>query len=109
VAEFRRNKVITALNRHAWENRSDDFEVSDIDPKEVPIIKTVLANNDWDDVRRVYEDFEPGQWENPPSNTETAEVKARTIENMQELFDYSAASAELTSQHVMNQVSYKWD
>ncbi|WP_327052695.1 PrkA family serine protein kinase [Halomicrococcus gelatinilyticus] len=109
VAEFRRNKVITALNRHAWENRSEDFQVSDIDPKEVPIIKTVLANNDWEDVRRVYEDFEPGQWENPPGNTETAEVKEETIQNMQELFDYSAASAELTSQHVMNQVSYKWD
>ncbi|SIR20297.1 putative serine protein kinase, PrkA [Haladaptatus litoreus] len=109
VAEFRRNKVITALNRHAWESRNEDFEVSDIDPKEVPIIKTVLASNDWEDVRRVYEDFNPSQWENPPTNTETAEVKSETIENLQELFGYSAASAELTSQHVMNQVSYKWD
>jgi predicted Ser/Thr protein kinase len=109
VAEFRRNKVITALNRHAWESRNDDFVVGDIDPKEVPVIKTVLANNDWDDVRRVYEDFDPGQWENPPTNTETAEVKAETIRNLQELFGYSPASAELTSQHVMDQVSYKWD
>ncbi|WP_440005324.1 PrkA family serine protein kinase [Halomicrococcus sp. SG-WS-1] len=109
VAEFRRSKVITALNRHAWENRTDDFEISDIDLKEVPVIKTVLANNDWSDVRRVYEDFEPDQWENPPSNTETAEVKERTVRNLQEMFGYSAASAELTSQHVMNQVSYKWD
>jgi predicted Ser/Thr protein kinase len=109
VAEFRRNKVITALNRHAWENRNEEFEVGDIDPKEVPIIKTVLANNDWDDVHRVYEDFNPSQWENPPKNTETAEVKEQTIKNLQDLFGYSPASAELTSQHVMNQVSYKWD
>ncbi|WP_423744502.1 kinase anchor protein (plasmid) [Haladaptatus sp. SPP-AMP-3] len=109
VAEFRRNKVITALNRHAWENRNEEFEVGDIDPKEVPIIKTVLANNDWDDVHRVYEDFNPSQWENPPKNTETAEVKEQTIQNLQDLFGYSPASAELTSQHVMNQVSYKWD
>ncbi len=109
VEEFRRNKVITALNRHAWENRDEDFAVTDIDPKEIPIIKTVLANYDWDDVRRVYEDFDPNQWADPPSNTETAKVKAETVKNMVEMFGYTEASAELTSQHVMGQVSYKWD
>jgi predicted Ser/Thr protein kinase len=109
VEEFRRNKVITALNRHAWENRNEDFSVSDIDPKEIPIIKTVLANYDWDDVRRVYEDFDPNQWADPPSDTETETVKAETIRNLVEMFGYTEASAELTSQHVMNQVSYKWD
>jgi predicted Ser/Thr protein kinase len=109
VEEFRRSKVITALNRHAWENRNEDFSVSDIDPKEIPIIKTVLANYDWDDVRRVYEDFDPNQWADPPSNTETADVKAETVANMVEMFGYTEASAELTSQHVMSQVSYKWD
>ncbi len=109
VEEFRRNKVITALNRHAWQSRDEDFEVGDIDPKEIPIIKTVLANYDWDDVRRVYEDFDPDQWADPPSDTETAALKAETIDNMVELFGYSPASAELTSQHVMSQVSYKWD
>ncbi|MFC4550919.1 MULTISPECIES: PrkA family serine protein kinase [Halorussus] len=109
VEEFRHNKVITALNRHAWENRTDDFEVSDIDPKEIPIIKTVLASYDWDDVRRVYEDFDPNQWSDPPSNTETDAVKEETIANMVEMFGYTEASAELTSQHVMSQVSYKWD
>lgn len=109
VEEFRRNKVITALNRHAWENRDEGFEVGDVDPKEIPIIKTVLANYDWDDVRRIYEDFDPNQWADPPSNTETASVKEETVANMVEMFGYSEASAELTSQHVMNQVSYKWD
>jgi predicted Ser/Thr protein kinase len=109
VEEFRRNKVITALNRHAWENRDEGFEVTDIEPKEIPIIKTVLANYDWDDVRRVYEDFDPNQWADPPSDTETAAVKAETLDNLVEMFGYSEASAELTSQHVMNQVSYKWD
>jgi len=109
VEEFRRNKVITALNRHAWENRDEGFEVGDIDPKEIPIIRTVLANYDWDDVRRVYEDFDPTQWSDPPADTETAAVKAETLSNMVELYGYSEASAELTSQHVMGQVSYKWD
>ena len=41
--------------------------------------------------------------------TETAGLKETTLENMQDLFGYSAASAELTSRHVMGQVSYRWD
>ena len=109
VREFRAEKVITALNRHAWRNRDDDFRVSDVDPREIPVIETVLGSHDWDDVRRTYEDLDPAQWDDPPSGTETEAVKERTIENMCEMFGYSAASAELTSRHVMGQVSYRWD
>jgi len=109
VEEFRRNKVVTALNRHAWRNRDEEFRVGDVNPKEIPVIKAVLGSHDWDDVRRTHEDFDPAQWDDPPSGTETAAVKERTIRNMQELFDYSEASAELTSRHVMSQVSYRWE
>lgn len=109
VEEFRRNKIITALNRHAWENRTDDFQVRDVNPKDIPIIKTVLARHTWDDIKRIYEDFDPSQWDDPPGNTETAALKEETIRNLVDLFEYSPASAELTSQHVMDQVSYKWD
>jgi len=109
VRGFRTEKIITALNRHAWQSRDDEFRVSDVNPKEIPVIQTVLGSHDWADVQRTYEDFDPRQWDNPPSGTETADLKAETIENMQELFGYSEASAELTSRHVMSQVSYKWD
>jgi len=109
VESFREDKIITALNRHAWQRRDDEFRVSDVSPKEIPVIQTVLGSHSWDDVRRTYEDFDPRQWDNPPSGTETADLKEKTIRNMQELFDYSEASAELTSRHVMSQVSYKWD
>ena len=61
------------------------------------------------DVRRTFEDFDPRQWDDPPSGTETEAVKEDTIEAMMDLFDYSSASAELTSRHVMGQVSYRWD
>jgi predicted Ser/Thr protein kinase len=80
-----------------------------VNPKEIPVIQTVLGSHDWADVKRTYEDFDPRQWDNPPNGTETADLKGETIENMQELFGYSEASAELTSRHVMSQVSYKWD
>ncbi|MDR9431100.1 MAG: kinase anchor protein [Natronomonas sp.] len=109
VEAFRAEKIITALNRHAWRNRDEDFRVSDVDPREIPVIRTVLGSHDWDAVGRTFEDFDPDQWDDPPSGTETEAIKARTLRNLQEMFGYSAASAELTSRHVMGQVSYRWD
>jgi len=109
VRQFRTEKIITALNRHAWGKRDEEFRVGDVNPKEIPVIRSVLGSHDWEDVRRTHEDFDPRQWPNPPGGTETAALKEQTIGNMQELFDYSEASAELTSRHVMSQVSYKWD
>ncbi|WP_276271913.1 PrkA family serine protein kinase [Haloarcula litorea] len=109
VEEFRTDKIITALNRHAWQRRDEEFRVGDVAPKEIPVIKTVLGSHDWDDVERTYEDFDPRQWDEPPSNTETARLKEKTIENMVEMHGYSEAAAELTSRHVMSQVSYRWD
>jgi len=109
VEQFRTDQIITALNRHAWHNRDEQFQVGDVNPKEIPVIRTVLGSHDWADVNRTHEDFDPRQWDDPPANTETARVKARTIENMTDLFEYSEAGAELTSRHVMGQVSYRWD
>ncbi len=104
VREFREDKLMTSLNRHAWENRDGEFNVTDI-----PVLETVIENYDWDSVRNTFEDLDPKQWENPPSDTETLEVKEHTIENMVDMFGYSEASAELTSRNVMDQVSYRWD
>jgi len=109
VESFRTDRIITALNRHAWHHRDDDFRVTDVNPKEIPVIEAVLGQYDWDDVRRTFEDFDPRQWDTPPEGTQTATLKESTIRNLQELFDYSEASAELTSRHVMSQVSYRWD
>ncbi|WP_394337334.1 PrkA family serine protein kinase [Haloferax marisrubri] len=108
VENFRNEKVITALNRYAWENRDEGFTVSDVDLTEIPVIRTVLETHDWEDVRRLFTDLDPRQWDDPPANTETARVKARTID---ELVDrgYTAASAELTSRAVMKEVSHTWD
>jgi len=109
VRNFRREKVITSLNRHAWEHRNEDFSVEDVDLTAIPVIKTVLESHDWDDVERTFEDFDPRQWSDPPGGTETEAVKESTIATMVDLFGYTEASAELTSRHVMGQVSYRWD
>jgi predicted Ser/Thr protein kinase len=109
VREFREEQVITALNRHAWRHRTEDFRVEDVDLREIPVLQTVLSSHDWDDVRRAFEDFDPDLWDDPPEDTETARVKERAVASMVELFDYSEAAAELTSRHVVGQVSYGWD
>ena len=108
VKRFRREKIITALNRYAWQNRDEEFAVDDVDLSEIPVIRSVLDTNEWADVRRLYEDFDPAQWEDPPENTETARLKEQTIE---ELIDrgYTPASAELTSRAVMREVRHRWD
>ena len=108
VAAFRREQVITALNRHAWERRGEDFRVGDVDLTEVPAIAEVIASNDWDDVRRIFPDLDPRRWEDPPSGTETARVKAETIERLVDR-GYSRASAELTSRRVLEEASRRWD
>jgi predicted Ser/Thr protein kinase len=109
VREFREERIITALNRHAWEQRGEDFAVEDIDVSAIPVIEDVLASDDWDDVRRVFPDFDPRQWDDPPANTETATCKERAITHMVSELGYTAASAELTGREVMAEVSERWD
>ena len=108
VASFRRDQVITALNRYAWRNRDDGFTVDNVDLAAIPVIRSVLDTHEWDDVRRLYEDFDPAQWDDPPENTETERLKEQTIA---ELVDrgYTHASAELTSRAVMREVRHRWD
>jgi len=108
VAEFRREKVITAINRYAWENRDEDFAIENVDVSEIPVIRAVLDAHDWSDVKRLFAEFDPTQWTDPPSDTETERCKERTIEHLQTQ-GYSPASAELTSRKVMREVSYRWD
>ena len=107
VETFRREKVITALNRYAWEHRDEDFAVADVDLSSIPVIRAVLDTHSWEDVWRVYEDFDPVRWDDPPANTETERVKARTIDHLVSK-GYSPASAELVGRAVMREVSARW-
>ncbi|MFB6282816.1 MAG: PrkA family serine protein kinase [Halobacteria archaeon] len=112
VEEFRRENIVTAMNVHAWQQRTEDFDLDDVDPREIPVIEQVLSSYSWEDVHRLYEDFDPSQWEDPPANTETERVKEMTIENMMDMYDYTRASAALTSKRVMEDRAmegYTWD
>ena len=107
VAEFRREQVIRALTRYAWRNRGDEFSVDDVDLDEIPELQTVLTTNDLADLKRRFPELDPGEWADPPADTETASVKTETIERMVEQ-GYSRASAELTSRAVMRELREAW-
>ena len=108
VETFRREKVITALNRYAWEHRDEEFAIDSVDLTSIPVIRAVLESYDWTDVKRIYPEFDPRQWDEPPTGTVTEQLKDETIATLC-AGQYSPASAELTTRAVMKEVQYKWD
>jgi len=109
VREFRSGKVVTALNRHAWERRDEAFRAGDVDLAQIPAVTAVLDATDWDDVRRRYPDLDPGQWVDPPEHTRTAELKEKALAFLVEERGYTPASAELATTTVLEGVSHRWD
>ena len=107
VAEFRREQVIRALTRYAWRNRGDEFSVDDVELGEIPELQSVLETNDLADLKRRSPELDPGEWADPPADTETERVKSETIERMVDQ-GYSRASAELTSRAVMREIRDEW-
>jgi len=108
VKTFRREKVITALNRYAWEHRDEEFAIDNVDLTSIPVIRAVLESYDWSDVKRIYPEFDPRQWDDPPAGTVTEQLKTDTIAELC-AGPYSPASAELTTRAVMREVQHKWD
>jgi predicted Ser/Thr protein kinase len=107
VESFRREKIVTAMNVRAWQQRDEGYS-GEFDVREIPVMQNVLTTYDWDDVRRVYEDFDPSQWEDPPKDTETETLKEKTVRNLVEEYGYSPASAELTSRRVVEKAVGRW-
>ena len=100
--------MITALNRYAWEHRDEEFAIDNVDLTSIPVIRAVLESYDWTDVKRIYPEFDPRQWDEPPTGTVTEQLKDETIATLCE-GQYSPASAELTTRNVMHEVQHKWD
>ena len=107
VVAFRREEVIRALTRYAWRNRGDEFSVDDVDLDAIPELEAVLASKDLADLKRRFPDLDPAEWADPPGDTETASVKATTLDRLEDR-GYSRASAELTSRAVMRAARDEW-
>lgn len=106
VEEFR-SKLKNQLNDAATEKRGD-IDLDDI--KELPLIEDYLEANSWRDVVRHYDNFDPVNWDTPPSGTDLdniegkslQELKDMTIRNMVDMFDYSESSARVTADRVVS-------
>lgn len=101
VANFREDDVISPINKFLWDNRDDDFTVDDVPLSECPSLQPLIEENDWDMVNRLYPEASHDQWRSPPSNTQTEEIKEKTIERMIENMGYSEKSAETVSTKVV--------
>lgn len=93
VKDFRVEKIINPINSHVWENVDEGEEV---DPRASPVLQRLLEKKNWDMVADAFPDIAPAQWDSPPENTETFEVKEKTIERLKEM-GYSEESAERAS------------
>ncbi len=103
-----RTELVNNLSSAVWERRDEAFSVTDLDVAEVPTLRRLLATRSWDDVRRVYGDFDPAQWAEPPEATETERVKERAVAYLVDRLGYSRASAELASRAVVGEVADRW-
>jgi non-specific serine/threonine protein kinase len=108
VKKFRREQVIHALTRHAWRNRGDEFNVDNIDLSAIPELRSVLESNSLVDLKNRFPELDPGEWDDPPADTETARLKTKTVDRMTEQ-GYSLAAAELTSRAVMRDIREEWE
>lgn len=101
VVEFRRN-IVSPISKYMWENKDEDFTVDEVPLSQAPSLRPLLEENDWDMVDRVYPDADLSQWESPPSDTQTEELKEKTVNRMVEMQGYSEESAEEVSKKVVN-------
>lgn len=100
AVEFRK-EIISPINRYMWEQRDEEFTVEDVPVSESPSLQPLLEENEWDTVARIYPDVDPSQWENAPEDTQTQELKEKTVNRMVGMFDYSEESAEKVSNKVV--------
>lgn len=100
VKEMRQDRIIKPLNRYHWRQRNDDFKIDGLDLKDVPELSSIIGDYNWNDVFNQHENLNPIDWNNPPDNTVTDDVKQTCIKNMVKDYDYSQESAKKTSERV---------
>lgn len=108
VEAFREDTIMDSLGPFFWDNKDDTYQVGDLPVDESPAIEPLLSENDWDTVQRVFPEADVEQWRHPPSDTQTEELKEKTIRRMAEELGYSKESAEKTSAKVLDE-KIKWE
>ena len=100
IQTFRKDKIINPINKYIYDNK-DEHDPEDIPIEECYTLQTLLEEESWERVEQLYPNLDYTLWKNPPANSETEEVKNKTIENMKEM-GYTKESAELASARIIN-------
>jgi predicted Ser/Thr protein kinase len=109
VSTWRQENIINQMNRYLWENRDEGFTIESIDVAQTPVVADLFGGYDWDDVRRAYPNFDPHDWRDASSGTQTLTVKEQSIDALCDVFGYSEQSAARTAAYVINKVKDTWD
>jgi predicted Ser/Thr protein kinase len=97
VKQLRENEIINPVSNAYYESADGgEFDPEDVALEEIPTFEILLNSSKWRDVERHYENADFSQWESPPTDTETEELKDKTVENMTEM-GYSETGAEKAS------------
>jgi len=97
VKEIREKEIINPVSSAYYETaEGGEFNPENTDLEKIDTFDILLNSNEWRDVERHYENVDFEQWESPPSNTETEELKQKTVNNMQDM-GYSETGAEKAS------------
>lgn len=103
VETMRTERIIRPLNRYHWRQRDEEFGAADMNLTEVPVLSSILGEYSWIDVFTAHPNLDTMQWENPPENTQTEQIKQKCIREMVNTHDYSEQSARLTSERVFSE------
>lgn len=103
VEKMRTERIIRPLNRYHWRQRDEEFEAADMNLAEVPVLSSILGEYSWIDVFTAHPNLDTMQWENPPDDTQTEQIKEKCVSEMMNMHGYSEESARLTSERVFKE------
>ena len=102
VREFREQRIINPVNSFIYNSKEDgNFSVAEVAISECEELSHLLSDQDWLDVERYYENVDFAQWNRPTSDTETEELKEKTITNMCESVGYTEEEAKIVSNKIV--------
>jgi len=102
VKGFRKQRIINPISKYIYENK-DGYDPENIPIEKCQLIRTLLEDESWQRVNELYPNLDTSLWSDPPSNSETEEVKSKAIDNMIEM-GYTEESAKLASSHIIDDI-----
>lgn len=103
LKKFREEKIINPIKSFLYSQKDRNFEIAEVAISQCEELDRLFDHWSWGSISRYYENVDFSQWSNPPSGTDTAELKEKTINNMVEDMDYSEKGAERVTRRIIEE------